>query len=109
MEGWKDGRIHSARLLHILCEIGQVHVALASQRVVHGEGGRQVVARLAHLGELQVVPKQLLVVRMCTVLDDDFGALCGALSAQVGDALFRHDDVDVVLAGVLMADEGHHG
>ena len=36
-------------LLHILCEVGQVHIALACQRVVHGEGGSEVVACLTHL------------------------------------------------------------
>ena len=33
-----------------------MHVALASQCVMHGEGGRQVMACLSHLGNLQVVP-----------------------------------------------------
>ena len=36
-------------LLHILCEVGQVHIALACQRVVHGEGGSEVMACLTHL------------------------------------------------------------
>ena len=36
-------------LLNIFREIGQFHVTLASQRVVHGEGSRQVVTRLTHL------------------------------------------------------------
>ena len=64
-------------LLNILREVGQLHVALASQRVVHSEGGGQVMTCLTHLGDLQVVPQQLLVVGMCTVLDDGLCALDG--------------------------------
>ena len=74
-----------------------MHVALASQRVVHGEGGSEVVTSLTHLRNLQVVPQQLLVVGVCTVLDDALGTLCRALATQVGNTLFGDDDVDVVL------------
>ena len=57
-------------LFHIFREICQFHIALASQRVVHSERSRQVMTGLTHLRDLQVIPQQLLVVRMCTVLDD---------------------------------------
>ena len=84
-------------LLYILCKVGQVHVALASQRVVHGEGGGEVVTGLTHLRNLQVVPQQLLVVGVCTVLDDALSTLCRRLATQVGNTLFGNDDVDIVL------------
>ena len=58
------------QLFHVLSEVGQFHIALASQRVVHSEGCRQIMTGLTHLSNLQVVPKQLLVVRMRAVLDD---------------------------------------
>ena len=64
---------------------------------MHGEGGRQVVARLTTLGQLQVVPQQLLVVGVGALLDDHLSTLAGRLAAQVGNTLFGDDDVDVVL------------
>ena len=62
---------------------------------------------LTHLGDLQVIPQQLLVVRMCTVLDDRLCTLDGTLTTQVGDTLLRHDDVHIVLRTILMAHERH--
>ena len=95
-------------LFDVFCEVCQLHVALARQRVVHGEGGRQVVTRLSHLRDLQVVPQQLLVVGMSTVLDDALGTLCRRLATQVGNTLLGDDDVDIVLGRVLMADERYN-
>jgi len=96
-------------LLYVLREVRELHVTLASQRVVHGEGCRQVVTRLTHLGNLQVVPQELLVVGMCTVLDDALSTLDGTLAAQVGNTLFGDDDVHIVLRAILMAYEGNDG
>ena len=89
-------------LFNILREVGQLHVTLASQRVVHSEGSGQVVTGLAHLGNLQVVPQQLLVVGVCTVLYDTLSTLCRRLATQVGNTLLGNDDVDVVLRAVLV-------
>ena len=85
-------------LLDVLCKVRQLHVTLAGQRVVHGEGCRQVMTGLSHLGNLQVVPQELLVVGVCTVLDDALSTLDGTLAAQVGNTLLGHDDVHVVLS-----------
>ena len=92
-------------LLYIFRKVRQFHVALASQRVVHSESSRQVMTGLTHLGNLQVIPQQLLIVRMCTVLDDGLCTLDGTLTTQVGNTLFGHDDVLIMLRAVLMADE----
>ena len=64
---------------------------------MHGEGGREVVTGLSHLGNLEVVPQKLLVVGVCTVLDDALSTLDGALATKVGDTLLGNDDVDIVL------------
>ena len=61
------------------------------------------------LCKFQVVPEQLLVVGVYTLLNDVLCALLWALSTQVGDTLFGDDDVDVVLGVVLMAHERHDG
>ena len=55
------------------------------------------MAQMSHLGNLQVVPQQLSVVGMCTVLDDGLGTLLGSLATQVGNTLLGNDDVDIVL------------
>ena len=94
-------------LLHILGEVGEVHIALAGQRVVHSESCRQVVVRMTAHGNLQVVVEQRTVVGMCAVVDDQTGALHRALAAEVGDTLLCDDDVDVVLRVILMAHEGN--
>ena len=84
-----------------------MHVALTSQRVVHSEGCCQTMAGVTACAQLQVFAQQRLVVGMSTVLDDELCTLHRALAAQVGDTLFRYDDVDIVLRVVLMADKGN--
>ena len=84
-------------LFHIFCEVSQVHVALTSQGVVHSEGSSQVVTGLSHLGDLQVIPQQLLVVGVSSVLDDALSTLSRTLSTQVGNTLFGNNDVHIVL------------
>ena len=80
-------------LFHVFREVGEVHVALTSQRVVHSEGCCQTMAGVTACAQLQVFAQQRLVVGMSTVLDDELCTLHRALAAQVGDTLFRYDDV----------------
>ena len=61
--------------LYVLSEFGQVHVTLLGQSLMQGECLLQCMAGLTLLGNLQVVPHELLVVRMHAVLDDTLGAL----------------------------------
>ena len=42
---------------------------------------------------------------MCAVLDDGLCTLHRTLATQVGNTLFCHDDIHVVLGGVLVGDE----
>ena len=95
------------KLFHVLSEIGQVHVALACQCVVHGESGGQIMVGMTALGNLQVIPQQLFVVGVSTVLDDALCALHGALSTEVSHTLLGDDHVHVVLGVVLVAHEGY--
>ena len=60
---------------------------------------------LTHLRDLQVIPQQLLVVRMSTVLNNALCTLEGTLATQVGNTLLRHDNVHVVLRAVLVRNE----
>ena len=98
----------SVALFHIFREVRQMHVTLAGQRVVHGEGGGETVVRMTAGTELQVVPQQLLVVGVGTVLDDGLCTLHRALATQVGHTLLRHDDIHVVLRRILVGHEGYH-
>ena len=75
--------VQRSTLFDVFSKVGKLHVALACQRVVHGEGGRQIVTGLTHLRNLQVVPKQLLVVGVSAVFDDALSTLDGALATQV--------------------------
>ena len=96
---------YPGKLLHILREVRQVHVAFACQRIVHGEGGSEAVAGMSARTQLQVIPQQLLVVGMCAVFDDGLCTLHGALATKVGNTLLRNDDIDIVLRGILVGDE----
>ena len=87
-------------LLRQLAPVGEAHVALLHECLVHAEGGTQVVAGVALGGVVQVVPQELAVVGVCTVLDDGLGTLHGALAAEVGDTLLGDEDVDAMLVVV---------
>ena len=58
-------------------ELSQVHVTLLGQGLVEGKGFVKGVAGLTLLGNLEVIPHELLVIRMHTVLNDALGALGG--------------------------------
>ena len=62
---------------------------------------RMRVVRL-RVGALEVVAEQRPVVGVRSVLDDLLGTLVRGLAAQVGHALLRDDDVDVVFRLVDM-------
>ena len=59
----------------LLLEFCEVHVALLGECLVQGKGFVESVAGLTFLGNLEVIPHELLVVRMHAVLDDALGAL----------------------------------
>ncbi len=118
MGGWPSGQPPCdfqckvwgiALFLNVFCIVGQAHVALAAQCVVHGKGAGQTMAGVTAGAQFEVVPKQLLVVGMCALLDDQFGTLHRTLASEVGHALLSDDDVDIVLGVVLVADEGYDG
>ena len=69
---------------------------------------RMCMARLL-VGALEVVAQHWAEVGVRAVLDDLLGALARRLAAQVGHALLRDDDVDVVLRLVNMRAEWHDG
>ena len=84
-----------------------MHITLACQCVVEGEGSRQVVVCLSTLSNLEIIPEKLLVVGVSTVLDDTLCTLHRTLSAQVSDTLFCDDNVHIMLSVVMMAHHGH--
>ena len=85
-----------------------MHVTLTSQRVVHGEGSGKAMTGMSACTQLQVVPQQLLVVGVSTVLDDGLCTLHRALATQIRHTLLRHDDIHIVLRAVLVGHERHH-
>ena len=91
------GGMEGSFLLHILGEVGQVHIALATESVVHSEGSRETMVCLTAGSYLQIVAEHRTIVRMCTVLDDEVSALHWALATKVGDTLLGNDNVHVVL------------
>ena len=95
-----------------LCEFAEVHlvhVALLDEGVVECVGGSEVVPRLTLLRNLEVVPEELLVVRMCAVFDDGMSTLDGALTTQVCYTLFCDNDIDIVFSVVNVTTEWHNG
>ena len=58
-------------------EFCKVHITLLGESLVQGKSFVESVAGLAFLSYLEVIPHELLVVRMHAVLDDALGALGG--------------------------------
>ena len=56
-------------------EFCKVHITLLGESLVQGKSFVESVAGLAFLSYLEVIPHELLVVRMHAVLDDALGAL----------------------------------
>ena len=96
-------------LLHQLAPVGEAHIALLHERLMHAEGCTQVVAGMTLGGVVQIIPQQLAVVGVCTVLDDGLGTLHGTLAAEVGDTLLGDENVDAMLVVVDMRYHGHDG
>ena len=62
---------------------------------------------LTALGNLEVIPQELLIVGMSAVLDDALCALHRTLAAKVGNTLLCYDDIDIVLGVVVMTYHRH--
>ena len=62
-------------LLHVLCEVGEVHIALATESVVECECAWEVVVCLTASSYLEVIAEQWAIVRVSTVFDDEVSAL----------------------------------
>ena len=78
-------------------ELCQVHVALLSQGLVEGKSFVQGVTGLTLLGNLEVVPHELLVVGVHAVLDDALCALCGRFATKIGNTLLGDENLYAVL------------
>ena len=89
--------------------VGKAHIALALQGIVHAECSAHVVAGLTLGRHVEVIPQELTIVGMGTILDDSLGALHGTLAAEVGDTLLGDHDVDTMLIVVYMRYHGHDG
>lgn len=81
-----------------------MHVARLHECLMECEGILEAVLRMESLalGELEIIPHELLVVGMHAVLDDGLRTLYGTLAAQVGNALLRGKDLHGMLAVVKM-------
>ena len=73
----KRGTKRTVPFVPLLLEFGKVHITLLGECLVQSKGFVQCVAGLAFLGYLEVIPHELLVVGVHTVLDDALGALGG--------------------------------
>ena len=92
-------------ILYILCEVCETHIALATESVVECECTRQVVMSMTASSELEIVAEKWLVVRMCTVLDDEMSTLQRTLTTKVSYTLLCNDYIYIVLRVILMAYE----
>ena len=79
---------------------------MPGQRLIKQHRRLQAVAA-ALLGAGEIVRQHGLEGRMGAVLDDDLGALLRAETAQVGQALFGHDDLHVLRDMVHVAHVRH--
>ena len=62
-------------LLHVLCEVGEVHIALATESVVECECAGVVVVGRTASSYLEVFAELWAIVRVSTGFDDEVSAL----------------------------------
>ena len=91
-------------LLDVLSQVGQTHVALAQEGVVHGECCAERVLGVAAVlaGILQVVLEHGAIVGVCH-LDEFLCLLHVALVAQVCHSVLGDDGIDEVVGVVNVA------
>lgn len=91
------------KLLHEFGEVGLAHVAAVHESFVESESGTEIVGSMSALRELEIIPHELFVHGVYTVLDDSLGTLAGILAAKVGHTLLGSENLHGVLAVVDMA------
>ena len=87
-------------ILSIFLILSQMHVSLFGQGFVQGKGFIQSVAGLAFLGNLKIIPHELLVIRVHAVLYYALGTLGWRLAAKVGNTLLGDEHLNAVLVVV---------
>src|SRR5664279_494612 len=88
--------------------VDAAHVALLHVPFMHPEDSGQGLRGVAALGHFEIVVEAVAVVGMGAVVDDQLRPLVRILAAQVGHALFRHDNLDGMFAVIRMADQRHY-
>jgi len=84
--------------------VDATHVAVLEILLVHVEDGGETLRGVAALGHFEIAAQGVAEIRVGAAFDDELGAFGRILAAQVGHALFGHDDLDGVLAVVGMAE-----
>lgn len=102
-------RVRIVRRLEELREVRETHVALAEECVVECQSCTHVLRLVAHRSELEVFAQQGTVVGVCTVVDNLFCTAEWTLSTEIGEALFRYDEVHIMFCGVDMGAHRHDG
>ena len=85
------------------------HIARLLVCNVHGEcmAKRMWCVNTLALRELEIIPKQLLIVGMYTVLDDETCALRRRLAAKVGNTLFGDKHTHTVFVRIDVCNHRH--
>ena len=110
MEWRNDEYIISNISCSELSPIDVAHVTALGQFGVHTQSCTDTMRSLClTIGQLEVIPKDVLVVGMYTVLDDGLSTLLGALTTQVGYTLFGDDDIHIVFRMVFVRHHGYNG
>ena len=95
-------------LFQIFSPVGQAHIALAQEGVMHGKGCRESMMSVTteRFCILQVVTQQRPVVGVCH-LDQLLGPLHVALVTQVGHTILGDDSIDEVIGVIDMTGKGN--
>ena len=91
-------------IFYLFCVFSPVrilHITALSQFRVHSECSLDGVWSLGFAaGQFEIIPKQLFVVGMRTILDDSLRTFFRTLATKVGNTLFGDDDIYRMLAVV---------
>lgn len=76
-----------------------------------GEGFLQDMRRLtaARQGPIVVIERLIAIGRIDAIVDDDFRAFARGKCPQIGEAVFGHQNIDVMFVVVAMGDHGNDG
>ena len=95
--------------LHIISPVYQAHIALLQQGVMQSKSRFYAMGSMTLRCNLLIIPKNLFVIRMRTLFDNDLGTFRRTLATKIGNTLFGNKDIHIVFGLVVVRNHRHNG